>query len=1272
MDEQAILQYYQNYEREVKYQQSSIDVNGYDYAKDILRSPDNLDRDLLQRKVNKLIDKINSKKKYIERKDGYKKDKEIKDIIQQVVCQREYELLNKAILFKKENIEREISMEAQKLANDNSCQICYPVLEKGKYRHPLFVFDAVLQHGGISIKKIHANINALILYIAYFTEMNKNEVEQVYAKEIQYILQEIENLNAPETMDEGLESVTTVVNEKFSHLFSSVTEFTEYDGWSRLSTVFVTTETLNEFREPPFRNEIAMVQKRLKKNSDQGKFPLSSYLIGKNKQISFDQMKDKSYFHFGSYTDAYPINKKQWHILGGLDNTQLLSVNGPPGTGKTTLLKEIIADTLVKKAQQLVSIWNEKWEFNEKGKVYISPMKGENDYSILVTSTNNKAVDNIGEELLAEVDYFSQFITDTDDSDKTIAGLVCARLGKKDNVDKFRENVMDSLIKGLETNHSQMYEETEKQTLAKFNEMIADLENTQQAIDNYLRKSDECSMQGLLDSNHDQTKPLEQLESVIEELFLLIQQLEVQDKELNQKKAACTYDQQAGQEDQAALQNELLRMENEIKEYYKVLEVYRSYNKTKWLAFLPKRRKFLAEYPSEQFILDRINQKDQQYSNKQKQIEEKKQEQLKREHEIESLNDSLERLNENLKEKRKQSNEQQVDIDLLRQREQAIEKLTSLLRLNSIRGVNNGAYELIHCNEVVTQKRHLLFKQALHIREHYIWKHRKAILFNLKKISGTNYLFQPYYSETQEFSPNRENAVRTAWETFFLCFPVVTTTLHSFKSPSFHMIESYIDLLLVDESGQVLPHYLAGPLHRVKRALIVGDVMQIAPVRPLANNIIEQTDIPEKDWDIYDIDKNSVQHYADRHSDIFEMMGTKKLGIILEEHRRCEPAIAAFSNHYVYNDRLDIVKTDDEDKLFGDNLIGIDVRGNQTSSNINKQEASICKRIIHGMIDRYGEAVKKDIGIITPFRNQKKYLEKLIKDVEVGTVHTFQGQEKKYILFSAVVNEKLTDFVGGRPNLLNVAVTRGKEQFIFLGNFAAASQSQNYLSGLIHTIRNHGTAFSIFNTSLQDSDSKHAAEVFQLFATQEIIGSSEFGKLLREYFPKNVIIGARYHLSTLLHALAKAEESVEVISPWVDPGLIMNRLNDRIIYALKRGTDIRVVFGYKKNKQATLDDIESIYEVDGNKLFIEKDEYVKVVSMLQDMLKDGLEYKPPLHVKLLLVDKAYLIIGSHNWLSNKTTQHNVKEEISAIITDKETIAHVVKYFGLQKQEIVKQ
>lgn len=317
------------------------------------------------------------------------------------------------------------------------------------------------------------------------------------------------------------------------------------------------------------------------------------------------------------------------------------------------------------------------------------------------------------------------------------------------------------------------------------------------------------------------------------------------------------------------------------------------------------------------------------------------------------------------------------------------------------------------------------------------------------------------------------------------------------------------------------------------------------------------------------------------------------------------------------------------------------------------------------MIERYGETIKDEIGIITPFKNQKKYLEKIIKDVDIGTVHAFQGQEKKYIIFTSVVNEKLIEFVGGEPNLLNVAITRGKEQFIFVGNFEAALRSGNYLSSLLNMIKKYGAAFSLFNTDLNISDTTYKVEVFQMFAASKIDKPSEFGSFLYEKFPNHVIIGAKSHYYTLINALAKSEKSIDIISPWLASNLINgDQFNRGLTYAMGQENDIHIIFGYNKRRGATLERIESIYHTDVNKKFVDESSYVNAVINLRKKLKGGLEYRPPLHVKLLLVDKQYLIIGSHNWLSNNASQSNAKEEISVILTDKEYIDYVVDYFKL--------
>ena len=94
----------------------------------------------------------------------------------------------------------------------------------------------------------------------------------------------------------------------------------------------------------------------------------------------------------------------------------------------------------------------------------------------------------------------------------------------------------------------------------------------------------------------------------------------------------------------------------------------------------------------------------------------------------------------------------------------------------------------------------------------------------------------------------------------------------------------------------------------------------------------------------------------------------------------------------------------------------------------------------------------KDIGIITPYVKQKllieKHLENLqIRDVEVNTVHRFQGKEKEIIIMSFAKSKKysfpqyMLKFIEDKT-LVNVSITRAKKKLILIGNYKTLCQSE--------------------------------------------------------------------------------------------------------------------------------------------------------------------------------------------------------------------------------------
>ncbi|MEY8357278.1 AAA domain-containing protein [Lachnospiraceae bacterium 54-53] len=105
-------------------------------------------------------------------------------------------------------------------------------------------------------------------------------------------------------------------------------------------------------------------------------------------------------------------------VSGKTEQGLIFSVNGPPGTGKTTLLKEIIVDHIIKKAMllseyekpddafdQCCFLYGEKKNNGYSRwypKYYRLKNDRINDFGILITSCNNAAVENITKELPLE------------------------------------------------------------------------------------------------------------------------------------------------------------------------------------------------------------------------------------------------------------------------------------------------------------------------------------------------------------------------------------------------------------------------------------------------------------------------------------------------------------------------------------------------------------------------------------------------------------------------------------------------------------------------------------------------------------------------------------------------------------------------------------------------------------------------------------------------------------------------------------------------------
>ncbi len=169
------------------------------------------------------------------------------------------------------------------------------------------------------------------------------------------------------------------------------------------------------------------------------------------------------------------INAYTGRFLG--QDGRIFSVNGPPGTGKTTLLKEIIADHIVERANLLAKIetpddvfnvlpFKQPGGYDEYTKKYAA-FKPEFDaihnYSVLITSSNNKAVENISKELPQTKSVLESFdgIEKASLHPDIIKGFVGTR-------DLFTKNAAEDTIPCLVRVESKDKEDSKKKVLKEF------------------------------------------------------------------------------------------------------------------------------------------------------------------------------------------------------------------------------------------------------------------------------------------------------------------------------------------------------------------------------------------------------------------------------------------------------------------------------------------------------------------------------------------------------------------------------------------------------------------------------------------------------------------------------------------------------------------------------------------------------------------------------------------------------------------------------------
>ncbi|AJO16979.1 AAA domain-containing protein [Bacillus paralicheniformis] len=708
--------------------------------------------------------------------------------------------------------------------------------------------------------------------------------------------------------------------------------------------------------------------------------------------------------HVGQMGGEYPLSPSQRECLNHFNNMEdgeILAVNGPPGTGKTTLLQSLVANLYVERA-----------------------LKKEDPPVIVASSTNNQAVTNIIESFgkikpkwennhleqrwIEGVDSFAvYFPSGSKEKEAQEKGFQYTNprgenffdeVESNENIERSTEKMLKECSRYFETNHTDI-----KQCEHTISNRLTALEEIRQKVLSLFSEYDQIAPKGVsLDTYMTQ---LTEEKTEWESTFQSIQQ---RIKEWQTHFSNLPF---------------FVRL-------FKFLPFFKSKLVSRVRYFIQPDEEFIDESMNLDKILSLYSEKAKETREKIKQIDATYQQ-------VSKLNTKYKQL------------------------------MVELISLNILEKYPGSFSSLDKANEFLdTTIKYASFWLAVHYYE-CRWLLEKRLS---EKQRGTNFdnVLNQFYTNLSMLTP-----------CFVMTFYQLPRMLLAYNNGKEHFLYNYIDLLIVDEAGQVTPEIAACSFSLAKRAVVVGDVYQIEPVwninetldisLALSNKVIASIEQFEKLRELgLNTSESSVMRVACKSC---KYEKHQQRGLFLSEHRRCYDEIIEYCNNLVYRGKLEPMRgkaaEDKKNPLvqlsippLGHMQVDSYQSSKKAGSRYNEIEARAIATWINEHFYNIRNAYHEDdpkslIGIITPFKMQvgiiKRALSPDVKPfIDVGTVHTFQGGERKVIIMSTVYGKNDgCFFIDANKSLLNVAVSRAKDSFLVMGDMNCLSDSANKPSGLL-------------------------------------------------------------------------------------------------------------------------------------------------------------------------------------------------------------------------------
>lgn len=856
-----------------------------------------------------------------------------------------------------------------------------------------------------------------------------------------------------------------------------------YCGFTTEEIQLVKAETMpiNDLKSSFFLDDLQLVLHHIERLKDNDK--VLSYINSLNQDIEhYDLLKDTDQMRkwynpkvlpYGRWPSKFNLSFMQQIAVNiAKENPKdIFSVNGPPGTGKTTLLKDIIANNIVERAAKFcernqVNDIFKKVVGRDGTSFYYTIPSDIAVYGMLVLSSNNKAVENITLELpnistikagtngstlfnpefsdqqvdlscfakdekykyVKSSEVYFTFLADRLAESNTQWGLISSRLGKKSNINTFMPalNVLSSDMSS-----------------------IMRMPSAQDAFEGAKRQ---------FQAQYKLVKTLFVYVTTYEENTQSIQELKLKINQLQEE--VVSIDEQLSKYD--TLNDDLMQLiehknciESKLIEYNGKRSIFdKLWHATNWSILKAMGNPTLLSVIEEETT------------------------------KLQTVKDQLTALHQLVNERESIINRKDSLLADIKDIDGTIQKAEKTQQ-EILGTIKSSGKDSIHCFDDIALK--LMSSDEDRAEAHtaflyvcnYLNECRERLLYDALQLQKAvvmsdafrknMQLLSQYWGSLSDRKKLQKNfdldmIFPALLNSLMIAVPVISSTFAAVERFLINCkSESSLGTIIIDEAGQASPHMLVGALFRAQKAIVVGDPKQIEPVQTVQDLFVEK--IGGEGIGKYRSKELSVQSLADAQNlfagIIKNLDGSESwVGCPLVIHRRCKAPMFTVANELSYGGFM-INKTIDSDDPIDpckeSCWITYDASNIEYSTGKDRYiqvQGQIAFELIQKLRARNAEF--KDIFIITPFTSVahgfKTYMQSISDDIvnwtdkdnksgwlkdNIGTVHTFQGKEAKVVIYMLGCQSDGT--ANGaikwvNANNVNVAFTRAKEYIYVIGD----------------------------------------------------------------------------------------------------------------------------------------------------------------------------------------------------------------------------------------------